>query len=252
MLVNSLRVQRSFIFLLLTCISLVTWRSMLVMDQDMNSGNMSEMWMPPLFGQAWVTIDFTNTLVMWIIMMVAMMTPSFMYMALGFIKIFRLRHPNQSAYLGTIDFILGYFIIWLVFCVVMTALQWQLHRLDVLSRMMESHNIIFNALILLLAGLYQFTPFKAVCLAHCRQTHYLKKDCHSSPIAMGLHHGLYCLGACWALMLIMFAIGVMNILGMGLITLMVVLEKILPVKPIWLDYSSGLVLVIWGGYLLVN
>jgi len=89
MLVNSLRVQRSFIFLLLTCISLVTWRSMLVMDQDMNSGNMSEMWMPPLFGQAWVTIDFTNTLVMWIIMMVAMMTPSFMYMALGFIRIFR-------------------------------------------------------------------------------------------------------------------------------------------------------------------
>ena len=101
MLANSLRVQRTLIFLLLNCSSLVTWRFMLEMGQDMNSANMSDMWMPPLSGQAWITIDFTNTLVMWIIMMVAMMTPSFMYMALGFIQVFRLRHPNQSAYLGT-------------------------------------------------------------------------------------------------------------------------------------------------------
>jgi predicted metal-binding membrane protein len=188
---------------------------------------------------------------MWIVMMAAMMLPSVMHMVLGFIKISKQRNPNKSTYLGALFFVLGYFLIWFVFCVAMTALQWQLHELAVLTPMMESRNILFSALIMLLAGLYQFTAFKKNCLAHCREAHYLRDDCHSRPIAMGLHHGLYCVGACWALMLIMFAVGLMNLIWMGLITFMVVLEKIFPFNPVWLDYVSGLILVIWGVYLVV-
>ncbi|MGD0959396.1 MAG: DUF2182 domain-containing protein [Methylomonas sp.] len=249
---NTLRVQKTFIFLLLTGISVVTWRYMVSMDQAMNMDNMAGAWMPPPSGQAWSTNDFINTFNMWIIMMAAMMTPSVIHMALGFIRIYKKRNPNRSAYLGSLYFVLGYFLIWLVFCVAMTALQWQLHELAVLTPMMESRNIIFSALVLVLAGLYQVTEFKAVCLAHCREAHYIREDCHSSPIGMGLHHGFYCVGACWALMLIMFAVGVMNLMWMGLITFMVVLEKIFPLKPVWLDYVSGLALVIWGCYLLVT
>lgn len=248
---NTLRVQKTFIFLLLTGISVATWRYMVFLVQAMNKDNMADAWMPPPSGQAWSTIDFSNTFIMWAVMMAAMMMPSVIHMALGFIGIYRVRNPNKSAYLGSISFVMGYFLIWLVFCVAMTALQWQLHALAVLTPMMESRNLIFSVLIVMLAGLYQVTSFKAVCLAHCRQAHYLREDCHSSPIAMGMHHGLYCVGACWALMLMMFAVGVMNLIWMGLITFMVVLEKIFPLKPVWLDYVSGLALVIWGGYLLV-
>jgi predicted metal-binding membrane protein len=68
---------------------------------------------------------------------------------------------------------------------------------------------------------------------------------------MGLHHGIYCLGSCWALMLMMFAVGVMILLWMGLITLIVALEKILPFK-LWLRGISGDVLLIWGGCLLIQ
>jgi predicted metal-binding membrane protein len=183
--------------------------------------------------------------------MAAMMMPSVIHMALSFITIYKHRNPNKSTLVGSLFFVLGYFQIWLVYCVAMTGLQWQLHEFAVLTPMMESHNIIFNSSLLMLAGLYQVTSFKAICLAHCRRAHYLKEDCHSSPIAMGMHHGLYCVGACWALMLMMFAVGVMNIQWMGLITVMLVLEKIFPFKPIWLDYISGFALVIWGGYMLV-
>ncbi len=251
MWLNSLQVQKTIIFLLLSSISVLTWRHMVFLDQAMNMDNMAGSWMPPKSGHAWSSIDFTNTLSMWGVMMVAMMMPSVIHMVLGFIRIFRERNSNKSTYFGTLFFLLGYFLIWLVFCVVMTALQWQLHTLAVLSPMMESRNIIFNAFLLMLAGLYQLTSFKAVCLAHCRNAHYFRKDCHSRPSAMGMHHGLYCVGSCWALMLMMFAVGVMNLMWMGLITFMVVLEKILPIKPVCLDYSSGLALVIWGGCLLV-
>lgn len=117
---------------------------------------------------------------------------------------------------------------------------------------MDSQNTTLSAGVFILAGLYQLTPFKAICLNHCRATSYLRQDCHNKPIIMGLHHGLYCVGSCWALMIMMFAVGVMNLLWMGLITLMVVLEKILPIKPIWLRCISGFVLLIWGGCQLIQ
>jgi predicted metal-binding membrane protein len=160
------------------------------------------------------------------------------------------QNPQKSTYLGTLFFILGYFLIWVLFCIVMTSLQWQLHAQALLTPMMESRNKLFSALILMLAGYYQVNGFKAFCLAHCRESHYLKDDCHSRPIVRGLHHGLYCVGACWALMLIPFAVGVMNLFWMELITAIVVLEKIFPPKPVYLDAMSGFALVMWGAYLL--
>ena len=163
---------------------------------------------------------------MWAVMMIARMTPSVIPMVFGFVQVLRLRNFNFNSYLGAMAFVLGYFLIWLAFCAVATVLQWQFQTLALLSPMMESRNITLNAGVLILAGLYQLTPCKAICLDHCRATVYLSQDCHNKPFIMGLHHGLYCVGSCWALMFIMFAVGVMNLLWMGLITLMVALEKV--------------------------
>lgn len=248
---NSFQAQNAIIIFLLSASSWVAWSYMVDMNQTMNMETMNNSWMPPQAHQAWSSSDFTKTFIMWVVMMIAMMMPSVIPMVIGFIRVHRWRNFNRHPYLGAMVFVLGYFLIWLVFCTVATALQWQLHTFALLSPMMESRNTILSAGVLMLAGLYQLTHCKAVCLDHCRATIYLSHDCHNKSIIMGLHHGIYCLGSCWALMLMMFAVGVMNLLWMGLITLIVALEKILPIKP-RLRCISGYVLLIWGGCLLIQ
>jgi predicted metal-binding membrane protein len=249
---NSLQAQKAIIFFLLSASSWVAWSYMVYMHQTMSMETMNNSWMPPQAHQAWSSSDFTKTFAMWVVMMIAMMMPSVIPMVLGFIRIRRWRNFNHHPYLGAMVFVLGYFLIWLVFCMVATALQWQLHTFALLSPMMESRNTTLSAGVLIIAGLYQLTLCKAFCLDHCRAILYLKHDCHNKSIIMGLHHGLYCVGSCWALMLMMFAVGVMNLLWMGLITLLVALEKTLPIKPIWLRCISGFFLLFWGGGLLIQ
>ena len=249
---NNLRLQKSFIFITLTIISVTTWTYMMYLVQTMKMDNMLNAWMPPQTGYAWSVIDFTQTFIMWVVMMASMMMPTVIQMALSFVTIFNTRNPHKSTYLASVFFISGYFLMWLLFSIAMTVLQWQLHEQAILTPMMESHNLVFSALILIMAGAYQITTIKSVCLTHCRDAHYISDDCHSSPVLMGMHHGVYCVGACWALMLIMFVVGVMNVMWMSVITFMVLLEKFYPFKPIWLDYISGFSLLIWGAYLLIT
>jgi predicted metal-binding membrane protein len=86
--------------------------------------------------------------------------------------------------------------------------------------------------ILCVAGAYQFTPFKSVCLAHCRSPlGFLLsrwRDGKSGALEMGVRHGLYCLGCCWALMAVLFAMGVMNLLWIAGLSLLVLIEKVAP------------------------
>ncbi len=248
---NSFQAQRAIIFLLLTVMSGVAWWYLIFQHETMAMMPMAGTWMPPKAHQAWSSVDFANTFTMWAVMMAAMMMPSAMPMVFGFMRVCRMHHFSRHPSIDAMGFVWGYFFVWLVFCTIATATQWQLHSLGRLSPMMESWDTTFNAELIILAGLYQLTPCKAICLDHCRATAYPGQDCHSKPILMGLHHGLYCVGSCWALMSMMFAVGIMNLLWTGLLTLMVVLEKVVPIKPIWLRFSSGLALLAWGGYLLI-
>ncbi len=249
---NSFQAQKAVIFLLLTAISGVAWWYLVFQHQTMGMVSMAGFWMPPKAHQAWSSVDFANTFTMWAVMMVAMMMPSVMPMVFGFMQVFKMRLFNRHLYVDAIAFVWGYFFIWLAFCMAATAVQWQLHTLGLLSPMMESRDTTFNAELIILAGLYQLTPCKAVCLNHCRATVYPGQDCHSKPILMGLHHGLYCVGSCWALMSMMYTVGIMNLLWTGIITLTVVLEKIVPIKPVWLRSSSGVSLLAWGGCLIIQ
>lgn len=214
---------------------------------------MSEMWMPPSDTKAWRWADFGLVYVMWTVMMAAMMLPSAMPMILVYATVCRQRYQAAQPYV--FFFSSAYLLIWFSFSIVLTLLQWQLHGLQFLSPMMDNQNEFLAAVIFLLAGAYQFTPLKNKFLQSCRTPMGFLltawRDGSTGAFKMGLQHGGICLGCCWAQMMIMFAVGVMNVLAMVLITLLVLIEKTVPFNPRYFSSVVGILFLGWGGWLLL-
>jgi predicted metal-binding membrane protein len=214
--------------------------------QRMATLPMDRMWMPPTGTWRWSPVDFALTWSMWAIMMLAMMLPVATPMTLLVHRLGRAKERRASLP----AFLAGYFLIWMGFSVAAALLQWLFHGLNWLTPMMEAGNPAVSGAILVLAGVYQFTPWKAACLSHCRTpTGFLLS--HWRPgwaggLRLGLHHGCYCLGCCWAEMLVMFAVGVMNAPWMGGITLAVVGERYLPGSAEWVRRLAGVGLAGFG------
>ena len=180
----------------------------------------------------WSADDFVMMLIMWIVMMVGMMLPTAIPMTLIYAAVARRAEERGQFVESTAMFVTGYLLMWSAFSVGATVLQWQLDQAALLSPMMVTTSGALGAAILIAAGLYQFTPTKNACLAHCRApATFISEHWDSGPlgaIRMGAHHGAFCLGCCWALMLLLFFGGVMNLVWIAAITLFVLLEKVLP------------------------
>ncbi len=230
------------------------WGYLFYQHQQMQHQPMSSMWMPPSEPMAWRFMDFALVYFMWSVMMAAMMLPSAIPMILAFARVCR-KQNNASGRLAYL-FTSAYLGIWLLFSSALTLLQWQMHGLAWLSPMMENQNSKLAAGILFLAGSYQFMPVKNACLTHCKTPMgFLLNEWQDGALGafnMGLKHGANCLGCCWAQMLIMFAVGVMNLLGMALITLLVILEKSLPLESRLISKTVGIAFLIWGTFLLLT
>lgn len=213
---------------------------------------MTQMWMPPSVLAKWVLSDFFWVFSMWAIMMAAMMLPSALPMLRAFSRYCRKNGDAKVA--GTLWFGSGYLAVWLLFSVVLTGMQSLFHGWAWLSPMMENRQPLLSVMIFLTAGAYQFTAFKNACLNYCRSPFgYLLN--HWRPgkqgaFQVGFQHGLSCLGCCWAQMLIMFAIGVMSLPGMLMITLLVIVEKWASLDTKTLSYGIGFSFLLWGGYIL--
>ena len=140
----------------------------------------------------------------------------------------------------------GYLLVWGAFSVAATVLQRMLSEALILTPMMESGTPLMTAAVLALAGVYQLTPLKRTCLRVCRSPlSYLLQ--HWRPgrfgaLRMGIEHGAYCLGCCWALMLLLFAGGVMNLTLIVALRLWVIAEKHVPFGE-WTARASGIVLL---------
>jgi len=229
------------------------WGYLFYQHAQMTSQPMSSMSMPPSEALAWHFIDFVLVYFMWAVMMAAMMLPSAIPMILVFARI--CRQQNKPAIQLVSIFTSAYLGIWMLFSSLLTLLQWQMHGLGWLSPMMENNNSILASGILFLAGIYQFIPLKNACLTHCKTPmgFLLNQWQNGSKGAfnMGLKHGVNCIGCCWAQMLIMFAVGVMNLTGMLLITLLVITEKWAPVKASKLSYASGVFFLVLGIFSLL-
>jgi predicted metal-binding membrane protein len=109
-----------------------------------------------------------------------------------------------------------------------------LERAALLTSMMESASNILGGLVLVAAGLYQWTPFKDACLSHCRSPldfimkHGGFRRQITGALALGFRHGLYCIGCCWAVMALLFVGGVMNLLWIAALAALVLLENVMP------------------------
>jgi predicted metal-binding membrane protein len=170
--------------------------------------------------------------VMWWVMMIAMMVSSAAPMVLLFAAIKRKQAASASPFAETSIFLGGYLLLWAGFSLVATLAQWELERAGLLSMAMASTSAVLVGVILLLAGLYQFTPVKRACLRYC-QSPVLFLSRHWRPgatgaLRMGLRHGSYCLGCCWFLMALLFVSGIMNLFWIAGIALYVACEKLLP------------------------
>jgi predicted metal-binding membrane protein len=181
---------------------------------------------------------------MWAVMMVAMMLPSAAPMILTYARIARSR--DGGAIIRAWMFAAGYFATWTIFSAVATVVQVILQQVAILSNALATSSIV-GAAILLAAGIYQLTPLKQACLGHCQSpvaffmTHW--RDGSVGAFRMGLAHGTFCVGCCWMLMLLLFAAGVMNLVWVGALTALVLIEKLLP-YPRAIANASGVALIV--------
>jgi predicted metal-binding membrane protein len=227
LLESALQSDRASAAVLLVLLPLVSWTWIVVMTRDMygqmtgaSAWMMTAIWDLPHLLLLWA---------MWAVMMAGMMLPSASPMLLLYgLAARRSTHGTGARHIYA--FAGGYLIVWTVFSLAATTLQRMLAALLLVSPMMEVTSPAVGAALLLIAGAYQLTPLKQACLRTCQSplgflmSHW--RTGVSGAFLMGFEHGAYCVGCCWALMLLLFAGGVMNLTVIAALTAFVAFEKL--------------------------
>ncbi len=241
-----LRRDRAIIGAGLAGITLLAWVYLVRMARAMAPMDMG-MAMPHM--HPWGVGELAMLIVMWVVMMVAMMLPSAAPMILMFTTVHRRRGEQRRPVVPTGVFVLGYVVVWSAFSVAAALLQWALHAAALLSPTMTSTSPLVGGALLVAAGLFQWTPLKSICLAHCRSplSFLMTEWREGAPGAfiMGVRHGLYCVGCCWVLMGLLFVAGVMNLLWVAAIAVFVLIEKVVP-RGEQASRVAGAVLIVAG------
>lgn len=200
---------------------------------------------------AWSTSNFIAVFLMWAIMMAAMMLPS----ALPMIIIYSKMSSTDAIGLTTTVFTAAYLIIWSAFSILAVTTQFLAHNLGILNPSDLTIATLFSAILLLAAGGFQFTKLKETCLKACQSPagFFMTRwqGGSAGALKMGLSHGLFCLGCCWALMLLLFVGGVMNLAWVLLLTLGVLAEKTIPAGKIVCNLI-GIALIGFGVFSLYS
>ena len=237
----------------LALLAALSWGYIIHMSRTMSPGMPAGMAMP--MPGAPTGPELLWLVPMWIVMMVAMMIPSAAPMILLFAGVARQRQVRHVPTASAAVFTLGYLLVWALYATIAAVAQWQLHRLALLSPAMAAASPILGGGLLLLAGIYQWLPTKGACLSHCRSTLGFLSDHWREgswgALRMGVEHGTYCVGCCWALMALLFVAGVMNLLWVMTIAVFVLVEKLLP-RGRLIGRAAGLLLIGWGLWLITG
>ncbi len=221
----------------------VTW---LLRDAARMQAMPADMMMP------WGPVEWWGLIVMWAVMMVAMMLPATTPVILLVLATLR-RRGDGRALLTAYVFIAGYLLAWTAFSFIAATVQFALHRSAIMAMDMRLRPGIAGALVLIVAGIFQFSPLKNACLSHCRSpldalSRYWREGM-TGALRAGFHHGIYCTGCCWLLMLILFVVGVMNLAWVAALAALVLLEKATPQGQL-IGRVAGVALMAWGAWLL--
>ena len=257
---RAIRHDRAAAALALAAITLLAWAYLARMatgmngmgSMDMTAAQMQAMGMADV--RVWSMADWLALFVMWSVMMIAMMLPSAAPVILIVLKVYR-RRGDGRARTSAATFVIGYLLAWTSFSGVAAGAQVALHRASLLTDAMATRSTVVAGVILLAAGAYQWLPVKQACLSHCQSplgflTSHWREGSHGA-LLMGLEHGSFCIGCCWALMALLFAVGVMNLLWVAAIAAFVLLEKVTP-QRVPIGRAAGALLMVWGVFELTR
>jgi predicted metal-binding membrane protein len=231
--VRILRHERLVIAASIVTLAALAWWFILAGGGMAEDGAMAGMSTPP----------FAAVLLMWSLMMAAMMLPSATPAVLLYARVRQMRN-GASAIAPSWVFLTGYLALWLLFSLIAAVAQ----RL-LTGPTMALDNRGAEAALLILAGVYQLSPLKSACLRQCRApaqfiSHHWRPG-WIGAFRLGLLHGAYCVGCCWALMLLLFVGGVMNLIWVIALAIVIAAEKILP-RGDWIARATGIGLAAWG------
>ena len=261
-----LRRDRAIVIAALAVLTTLAWADIFWLADDMAMGGMDMtgfrmipagqgLMMPA--SAPWQPIEFAYVLAMWAVMMIGMMTPSVAPMILIYARVGRQAVMSGHPFAASGWFASGYLIAWTGFSLAATSAQWVLDRAALLTPMMESANAVLGAIVLIAAGIYQWSPVKEACLFYCQapltfiMRHGGFRPDARGALTLGLRHGLYCIGCCWALMLLLFVGGVMNVPWIAVLAGLVLLEKASPFGKL-ISRIAGGVLVAAGIWFLLH
>ena len=229
-------------------------KDMGMMDMGMMDMNMMGMSQSDLGYKAALN-NFLILFLMWSVMMTAMMLPSILPATAIFTSFNQRKKVREQPHVKTYIFVMAYLGAWIACSVLFALTQSGLSTAGVLDSDMKTNNSLLSSGILILAGIYQWTPLKDACLKQCRSPlgFFIEKwrEGHWGAVYMGWRYGLFCVGCCWALMAIMFSVGAMSILWMAMLSIFFLCEKIFPYSK-FLRNIAGALLVGWGSYLLLS
>jgi predicted metal-binding membrane protein len=262
-----LRRDRMIVVAALAIVTILSWAYVLYLAGEMEMGGMemtgfrmaataTGMVMTPAF-QAWNAAEFAFTFAMWLVMMVGMMTPSAAPIILLYARVGRQAAVQGRPFASTLWFVAGYLLAWTGFSIAASAVQWALDRAALLTPAMASASSVLGSLVLLAAGVYQWTPLKDKCLTQCQSPiDFIMRNggFRRQPLAsmrLGMSHGFYCVGCCWALMTLLFVGGVMNVLWIAVIAILVLVEKIIPAGTL-IPRVCGATFIVAGIWLLAS
>jgi len=252
LLESALKHERVVTATLLVLIPLACWTWIVLMARDMY-GDMQG-WSAWMMTADWDGPHLLLLWSMWAVMMTAMMLPSaspFVLLYAGALRANGDAEVNRKSY----ALAAGYVFVWALFSVAAMALQRLLAEMVVLNAMMEPASSMAAATLLAVAGVYQLTPLKRACLGVCRSPlSFLLQHWTAGTFGafrLGVRHGFYCLGCCWALMLLLFAGGVMNLVVIAALTVWVIVEKFAPFGE-QTAKVSGVALIAIGAWLAIR
>ena len=240
-----------------SCIVLITvlaWGYLFHLDHEMPSSHESMGRLGMTMAAAWTACDFVFTFMMWSVMMVAMMAPAAAPTYLLFSSMSASRNDSRAGGMSLL-FVTGHLSVWIGFSALAAMVQWTLHRAASLSPEMSVVNPRIAGTILVAAGLYQLSPLKSSCLKRCQSPLGFIlgnwRDGSKGAFKLGLRHGVYCLGCCWALMLVLFVVGVMNLAWVAALATFILVEKLRPAGT-WLARAGGVMMIGTGLVVFLN
>jgi predicted metal-binding membrane protein len=202
----------------------------------------------PTFGQpvlgSW---DLAPVAVMWGAMIFAMMLPTAGPMVVTYAELAETAAAQGERVVSPLVLTSGYLAVWLGFAVLATGLQWLLARFAMLDPGLAAASGVFSGAVFVAAGAYQFSSLKHACLTLCQRPFpFFFANWSTAPRAvfrLGLRQGLYCLGCCWAMMLVMFAVGAMNVVWMAVLGVVMGVEKTMATPRFSRVVGTGFVLI---------